>query len=287
MIPEPPSPALHLLVVGGLTIDRFADGASVPGGSVTHVSRAVAARGRRVGVLTAAGPEPEANRGVAELRALCERLDVATYPATTTFRHRDDGAARRLWLERNGGHVALPTDAGDRIPVSAVLYAPIAGEVDADALDVWDRSLPRAGILQGWLRTTLEGTAVTPLSLASLDATLVAALSGLDLLVASREDLVADASTPDDQLTALRETCGPAPALIVTDATDGLWLDVAGTRQHAPVPRVVQGAPTVGAGDILAAFVVMPDADPSASWRTRAIKAMDVVAEELDARKDR
>jgi len=284
MTGKSPPPALDLLIVGGMTIDRFADGSAASGGSVIHASRAAAARGSRVGVVTAAGPEPMADRGLATLRARCALVDVARHAATTTFMHREGATGRRLWLDRIGGSIALVEHDRARIAARAVLYAPIASEVDSAALNVWDRSMPRAGILQGWLRTTAEGAEVTPLPLSDLDPAVVTALAGFELLVASREDLVAEAETPEAQLTALRRVFGRQPALIVTNATDGLWLDVDGSREYLPVPSVVDDAPTVGAGDILAAFLVVPHVDPAATWSERATTAMRAVAEDLAAR---
>ena len=284
MTPASPRPQLDLLIVGGVTIDRFADGSSAPGGTAVHVARSAAPRGVRLGVLTSAGPEPEAERGLAELEERVAFVESRQHPASPTFRHHESPSGRRLWLERMGGPVALAGTDAERIATRAVLYAPIANEIELPALDVWDGSMPRAGILQGWLRTTQEGSDVAPLPLGSMAPAVVDALSAFDLLVASREDLVADAATPEEQLTALRRTFGTHPALIVTNATDGLWIDLAGSREHVPAPWVVHDAPTVGAGDILAAFLIVPDADPS-SWTTRAMRAMRVVAEDLEGRK--
>ena len=50
----------------------------------------------------------------------------------------------------------------------------------------------RAAILQGWLRSLEEGTEVQPLPLRALPLPLVDGIAGFDLLVASREDLVAE-----------------------------------------------------------------------------------------------
>ncbi|HEX6655447.1 MAG TPA: hypothetical protein VF153_04465 [Candidatus Limnocylindria bacterium] len=282
-----PSTALDLLVVGGVTIDRFADGSSAPGGTAVHVARSAAPRGMRLGVLTSAGPETEAKHGLAELRDRAAFVESASHAASPTFRHHETAEGRTLWLERMGGPVTLRADDAGRLAARAVLFAPIASEVPVGGLDVWGDGMPRAGILQGWLRTTGEGVAVSPLPLSTLGDDVVAALAGFDLLVASREDLVADAVAPEDQLDALRATFGTRPALVVTNATNGLWIDVDGSRQHVPAPWIVRDAPTVGAGDILAAFLIVPHKDPSASWRTRAEDAMRVVAEDLEARKRR
>jgi sugar/nucleoside kinase (ribokinase family) len=128
--------------------------------------------------------------------------------------------------------------------------------------------------------------------LASLDPAVVSALANFGILIASREDLVADAATPFDQLRVLREAFGRGPVLVVTDGPAGLWIDVSGVgqsndyREHMPAPWVVDGADVTGAGDVLAAFLVTPTG-PLVTWRTRANEAMRMVAEELEARKNR
>jgi hypothetical protein len=285
MTSRSPLPEVDLLVVGGITIDRFADGSSAAGGTAVHVARSALPRGMRLGVLTSAGPEPEAARGLQQLSDQAAFVKSTPHRASPTFRHHETVDGRVLWLERMGGPVALGAADAERIATRAVLYAPIAGEIETAALDVWDGEMPRAGILQGWLRTTREEAEVAPLPLGSLTSAAVTALSGFDLLVASREDLVADARSPEEQLTVLRAAFGSRPALIVTNATQGLWIDVDGRREHVPAPWIVRDAPTVGAGDILAAFLIVPPVDPSAGWRERAEDAMRVVAEDLDRRK--
>lgn len=217
MLTEPPSEALDLLVVGALTIDGFADGSTVPGGSVMHIARAAVPRGFRLGVVTIAGPEPEARAGLIELRRLAAHVEATLQPATTTFRHRDSSAGRRLWLERTGGRVAVGQADYDRIATRAILFAPVAGEITADALPAWDDRWTRGAILQGWLRGTTEGVAIEHLPLSSLAPPLLAALRPLDVLVASREDLIAEAEAPVEQLAALRDAIGAGPALFVTD----------------------------------------------------------------------
>jgi sugar/nucleoside kinase (ribokinase family) len=291
MLTDPPSDALDLLVIGGLTIDRLADGSSAPGGSVMHVARAAAPRGMRVGVITAAGHEPEANAGLDELLRVCQSVDATRDQRTTTFRHRELAEGRRLWLERRGGRVDVGEAERDRIRAHAILFAPVAGEVTTDALGVWDETLDRGAILQGWLRTTDEGAEVEPVRLSTLPGPLREALARLDLIVASREDLRAEAPTPLEQLTHLRMAFGRAPVLVVTDSADGLWLDHPGVRpylawrDHLAVPRRVDGAPTVGAGDVLAAYLMTHIRNPPQGWRAHAESAMRIVAEVLEERK--
>lgn len=291
MLTESPPGALDLLVVGGLTVDRFEDGLSAPGGSVMHIARAAAPRGVRLGIVTAGGPEIESAAGLAELERLSARLEAASHPATTTFRHQERPDGRRLWLERVGGMVHLGADAVDRFASHAVLLAPVAGEIGADGLRVVGDAASRGAILQGWLRATGDDGEVMQQELSALDRPLLEALGGLDLLVASREDLAAESDSPSEQLTALRAALGRRPVLVVTDGAEGLWLAVSGARpeldwrEHLPVPWRVEGVATVGAGDILAAFLTMGAKDPPGGWRGHAESAMGVVAEALEERR--
>jgi sugar/nucleoside kinase (ribokinase family) len=288
---NPEVPLLDLLVVGGMTIDHLSDGTSAVGGSAIHIARAAGPRGIRIGIVTACGAEVEARTGLDELRGLASLVESKTHEQTTSFRYREGPIGRRLWLEHLGGPVELDATAFTRIPTQAILYAPVADEIPLDALAVWPESAWEHGaILQGWLRSTDEGVEVRPLPLRALRPRLIESLSQFNLLVASREDLLAESEAPFDQLTALRRVFGPGPSLILTDGVDGIWLDVHSTyrhwglRRHLPVPWRVEVASAVGAGDILAAFLtVRPDETPTSNelW---AQSAMRVVAEVLEAR---
>lgn len=275
----PGSPPVDLLVVGGLTVDRFADGSSAPGGSVLHIARAAAPRGLRLGVITVAGPEPEAQAGLDELRSLAASLDWTDADATLTFIHREDAAGRRLTLERPGGPIRLD-DPDLTSRAWTVLVAPLAGELGADEISRLEGGRPRGAILQGFLRLAGDDGAVRPLPLSALDPALVDALGRFDLLVASREDLVADDAEPRDQLAALRGRFGATPDLVLTDGVHGIWTE----REHLPVPRTVLGVATVGAGDVLAAFMTAWSTDPKRKLADRARDAMRVVAEVLEER---
>jgi sugar/nucleoside kinase (ribokinase family) len=276
MIAAPPD----LLVIGGLTIDRFADGSSAPGGSVLHIARAAVPRGIRVSIVTAAGPEPEARAGIAELGQVAAW--VAWGDATATFVHADSPEGRLLRRERAGGPISLARVAA-RNP-RAILAAPIADEMTADDLQRLDAASTRGAILQGFLRSFAADGEVQPLPLSALPPELVAELRQFDLLVASGEDLRGEAAEPSDQLTALRRVFGPRPALVVTDGVAGAWME----REHLPVPRRVDGVPSVGAGDIFAAFMLAggwPVPTPVGFTRQRAEEAMRVVADALEERR--
>jgi sugar/nucleoside kinase (ribokinase family) len=283
----PGTPSLDLVVIGGLTVDHFADGSSSPGGTVMHAARATAARGNRIGVVTAAGAEPAAQAGLAELRRLGQVVDFRIRDHSATFRHEETVGGRRLWLERTGGPVELDPDLRQWMRTRAVLYGPVLGEVPATQLAPSGDGVVASAILQGWLRSAEEGEQVRPLPLAALGSAVVDALAGFDLLVASREDLVAEAEAPRDQLAALRGVFGPRPHLIVTDGADGLWHDApfaAPEGRHHAVPQVVETTATVGAGDILAAILATSlHRAPQARDEWIAV-AMRVVAEVLEAR---
>lgn len=269
-----------LLVIGGLTIDRFADGSSAPGGSVLHIARAAGPRGVRVSVVTAAGPEPEAQAGIDELAPVT--ASVTWGDATATFLHRESPAGRDLWREEAGGPISMA-----RVGVGnarAILAAPIADEVTAADLQRLGAASTRGAILQGFLRTFAADGEVQPRPLSTLAPELVAELSGFELLVASREDLRGEAAEPSAQLAALRRVFGPRPALVVTDGVAGVWME----GVHLPVPRRVDGVPSVGAGDVLTAFMLAggwPVPVPAGFARRRAEDAMRVVADVLEERR--
>ncbi len=273
-----------LLVIGALTVDRFADGSTVPGGSVLHIARAAAPRGIRVATITVAGPEPEAQAGLDELRQLAVAAEVAAAPATASFVHGEAVAGRRLRLEHRGGPLRI---AGLQLLGRAptVLLAPIAGEINVGELQAVTPAPMRAAILQGWLRSLDAGTEVRPLPLGSLGSLLVEALATFDLLIASREDLAAESDAPQAQLAALRQTFGGRPALVVTDGANGVWLDAppSGVR-HLALPRRVGTTSTVGAGDILAAFLTLA-VGRGDGLDHAAEAAMRTVAEVLEERR--
>lgn len=278
MIAAPPD----LLVIGGLTVDRFADGSSAPGGSVLHIARAAAQRGLRAGVITVAGPESEALAGIEKLRGLAASLDTTMASTTATFLHRESPSGRRLWLDQRGGRVQLPNPAWRKAP-RAILVAPIADEIATEDLARLDPTPTRGAVLQGFLRSFAADGEVRPLPLSALAPGLVVELSEFDLLVASREDLLGEAREPSDQIASMRRAVGSRPALVVTDGVDGVWTE----REHLPVPRVVDGVSSVGAGDIFAAFMLAepwPQPASAGFLRRRAKDAMRAVAEVLEER---
>lgn len=280
MTPESPSPPLDLLVVGGLTVDHFADGTTAPGGSVLHAALAAHDAGRRVGIVSVAGPEPEAAAAIDELARL-PWTSIARADRSIVFAHDETPARRNLFTISPG--VAIATVPA--VEARAVLYAPVAGEVGARLLEQRPPEAVAAAILQGWLRMLTPGAPVAPIPIAAVATQLLVALRGFDLVVASREDLTATGPDPAAQLDALRNALDDRPALVLTDGSAGAWLDLGG-RWHEPVPRVVDGG-TVGAGDMLAAYMTAdwPPNGDAASLRRRMVDAMRAVANRLAARR--
>jgi len=276
-----------LLIVGGLTVDVFADGSRAPGGSVLHAGLAAAAEGARITMLTAAGDEPEARAGLAQLAALGE---VLCQPAstTTTYRHRESDGVRVLSLEAAGEPID-PAAIAARGPFDVAVLAPIADELSAGtvaATRAAARPQRTVFLIQGWLRHLALGMPVRALGLHEVPAALWETFGSADAVVVSTEDLSADPADPFAQAAAVRERLGPAPVLVLTLGTEGYLLDdPAADRVVASVPHhVVEGVPAVGAGDTFGAALAVHLArgdDPAAA----AAAATDRVISVLESRR--
>jgi sugar/nucleoside kinase (ribokinase family) len=248
----------ELLIVGGLTIDRFADGSSAAGGSVIHAGRAAVADGVRPAFLTVAGEEPEALGGLEQLAAMGDLLRLPS-TWTTTFAHAERDGRRLLALERRSAPIDLP-----RAPAAAaaLLAAPIADELPASVLgSLIDATGPSLVVclIQGWLRHLEPGTPVRPLALSEVADATWAVLGSADVVVVSTEDLAEAPGDPFTQAATLRASLGDRPVLVLTLGTQGHLLDEpSANRVVASMPRrVVTGVPTVGAGDTFGAALAI------------------------------
>ncbi len=245
--------AVDLLVIGGLSIDRFPDGSESPGGSVLHAARALAMAGIRGATITVAGPEDVAAAGVKKLRS-CGPLLVRQAPWSIRFAI-DERPLRRVVTYEAGASLPVSPAEVATFPTAAVLVAPIAGELDVDALSATSAVLVRVAALQGWLRVLVAGEPVTARSLTGLGDKLANALGDMSALVASEEDLEAVAPNVGQAIGALRDWVGPGPVLVVTVGQAGALLDLpGGGRAEVPAPVHVSGVTTVGAGDAFAAL---------------------------------
>jgi hypothetical protein len=276
----------ELLIVGGLTIDRFPDGASAPGGSVIHSGAAANAEGVRPSILTVAGPEPEAADGLGRLRAIGP-VTAQSSAATTTYRHTEADGRRVLVLDALSASIAVPRTTAE--PVDVALLGPIASELDGVAITDVARVLrPRLTVmlLQGWLRRLVVGEAVHPLALSEVDARLWAAFGTAHAVVVSTEDLAEAPGDPFAQAAELRALLGSRPVLVLTLGAEGYLLDdPAADRLVASVPRrVVEGVPMVGAGDTFGAAIAIHLARTGDPFRAAAA-ATDAVIRMLEARR--
>lgn len=275
----------ELVIVGGLTIDRFADGSTAPGGTVIHAGRAAAAEGVRPAFLTIAGDEPEAEAGLNQLAGIGD-LSRRSSPATTTFGHADDGDVRILTLLRRSGPIAppFPPSAAD-----CALLAPIADELPASVIEpLADALRPRLTVLliQGWLRRLAVGEVVKPLPLDEVDRASWATFGRADAVVVSTEDLAESHGSPFAQAALLRQRIGNGPLLVLTLGAQGHLLDdPAADRVVASVPRrVVSGVPMVGAGDTFGATLAI-HLSRGAGPATAVAAATDRVIATLESRR--
>jgi sugar/nucleoside kinase (ribokinase family) len=250
----------ELLIVGGLTVDRFADGRSAPGGSVLHAGLAAVQEGARVTFLTVAGDEPEALEGLERLTGLGTLIHQPA-ATTTTYRH-DEKHGRRVLVYDAATTLIDPTLAGEIEPPRVALLAPIADELSAASVDTLRAVLRPACtvlLIQGWLRRLELGSPVHPLPLGGVSRELWATFAKADAIVVSTEDLAEAPEDPFAQAAALRARLGPGPVLVLTLGTAGYLLDdPAADRLVATMPRVVvEGVPSVGAGDTFGAALAV------------------------------
>ena len=275
----------ELLIVGGLTIDRFPDGSSAPGGSVIHAGRAAVAEGASLAILTVAGDEPEAATGLQQLAEMGDLVHQRA-PSTVTYRHDEADGRRVLTYLTSAGPIAR---TGFVDPPDVALLAPIADELPAPAIEEIRAALrPRLSVLliQGWLRRLEIGRPVRPLSLDEVPQTTWETFGAADAIVVSTEDLAESPEDPFTEAAALRERLGPRPLLVLTLGEQGYVLDdPAADRLTASVPRrIVRGVPMVGAGDTFGAALAI-HLGRGASPELAAVAATDAVIRMLEGRR--
>ena len=272
----------EVLIVGGLTVDRFVDGSVAPGGSVLHSGLTAASDGATLTLLTVAGAEPAARDGLDRLASIGV---LVHQPAgfTTVYRHEDRDGVRVLVLEARTDPISPEGLRGIERPHVA-LVAPIADEVPALLVErlVQDVAPPQVVLLiQGWLRRLVIGDEVHPLPLDALSADQLEVAARVDAIVVSTEDLTEAPHDPFSQAAEVRRHVGPGPIVVVTLGPEGYLLDdPAADRVIASMPRrVVTGVNAVGAGDVFGAALALnlargADAHAAANVATDRVIAM-------------
>ena len=277
----------ELVIVGGLTIDRFADGTVAPGGSVLHSGLAAASDRISLTLLTVAGDEPAARDGLAQLASIGELIHQPAH-MTTAYRHEERAGARVLVLEARTDPISGEGLERLRRP-DVALIAPIADEVPAALVQrlMGNVSARRTVMLiQGWLRRLVVGEEVHPLSLDALSREQQLVIGRADAVVVSTEDMTEAPGDPFRQAAKLRQHVGPRPIVVLTLGPEGYLLDdPVADRVIASVPRrVVTAVSANGAGDTFGAALALSLAG-GADSRAAADVATDQVIAMLEARR--
>lgn len=221
------------LVIGHLTKDLREKGYSL-GGTALYSALTARNLGRKVAVITSAGPDIELD--------VLEGVEIHCLPSptTTTFRniYRREGRSQYLY------HRASPLGV-DAVPLEwralpIVHLGPVAQEVEEEMVGLFPHSL-LCLTPQGWLRRWDEEGRVHPQRWERAERV----LPSLGLLIVSEEDMRGEAAS-------LRQHLHLPHISVVTQGAQGATLYHKGKRYHFPTPQARCVDPT-GAGDIFAA----------------------------------
>ena len=206
-----------------------------PGGTVVYSALTARKLGRKVGVITSAGPDLHLGEVLEDIEVVC-----LASPVTTTFRNVYEEGGRRQYVhavaERIGAGEVPP--AWREAPI--VLLGPIAGEIEEDMIDLFAPSLLGLAA-QGWLRRWDKQGRVSPCEWVAAGNL----LGSVDVLVVSEEDLGGEAQT-------LRRRLGDPRVAVVTEGVRGAKVFYQGARSDLPARKTTVLDPT-GAGDVFAA----------------------------------
>lgn len=228
------------LLIGHLSRDVTPDGYLL-GGTAAYAGLTARACGRRVGVVTAAGPD----LGLEPVERL--RLHVIESPESTSFVNEYVEGTREQRLLGRATDLDLESVPKSWRKASLVHLAPIADEIDPELA----RAFPKAKLLltpQGWLR---RWNAEGKISRKAEEDVFQTLPSG-DIVVLSEEDIDQD----EGWIERLAERY---PLFLLTAAERGVRVFQQGRPTHVPAPAADPVDP-VGAGDIFAsAFAIRYD----------------------------
>ena len=246
-----------VLIVGPVTLDRFADGSTAPGGAVSYAARVAAALGIRAHILTVGA------RG-ADLDAL-DGHEVVRIGAseTLTFAFSQAGDARRLRLEATPNRTLTARDLPRDWPSPrTIILAPLLPD-DVDIESFLDLQPDACGLLAQGLQRLLAPNGTVIHRDAPSEALRAAAQDRVTIFLSEEE--VAHWSEDDRDEIAAR-----AHALVITRGPEGAEVR---TRDHTDRIKALPAEviDTTGAGDVFAAALIL------------AMRAGDDVAERLAA----
>jgi len=221
------------LVIGHLTKDLGEEGYTL-GGTAIYAALAARNLGRKVAVVTSAGPD-------IELDAL-DGVDLLCLPAptTTTFRNIYRGESRSQFLYRRASPMGVDAVPLEWRGLPIVHLGPVAQELEEEMVWLFPHSL-LCLTPQGWLRRWDEEGWVHPRRWEGAERV----LPSLDLLIVSEEDMRGEAAS-------LKRHLDLPHMSVVTQGAQGATLYHKGRRYRFPAPQARSVDPT-GAGDIFAA----------------------------------
>ena len=221
------------LVVGHLTKDLEEEGYTL-GGTALYSALTARNLGRKVAVVTSAGPDIELE--------LLEGVDLLCLPSptTTTFRniYRREGRSQFLYHRASLIGVDAVPPQWRALPI--VHLGPVAQELGEEMVWLFPHSL-LCLTPQGWLRRWDEEGRVHPRRWQGAEKV----LPSVDLLIVSEEDMRGEA-------TSLRQHLDLPHISVVTQGAQEATLYHRGKRYPSPSPQARSVDPT-GAGDIFAA----------------------------------
>jgi sugar/nucleoside kinase (ribokinase family) len=231
LVTRPP----RFLAIGHVTWDRV-QGRDVLGGSVAYAAAAAAKLGWQPAILTAAGPDFDAERDLAGVTCF-------SHPTVATTRfanvYAEDGE-REQWLLARADDILLDPLAEEWRDPDALLICPVAGEVRGALAMAFDAATVGA-TAQGWLRTFDRDGRVSPRT----DADIGPQLAGVHVLFVSENDL-------PDAASCARNWLRYVPVVALTRGWRGLTLMTREAEHDVPSLPVEEVDPT-GAGDVFAA----------------------------------
>jgi len=226
---------IDYLTVGHITHDVLPNGGQAIGGTASYAAFTASALGRRVGVLTSAGPDLEiaAFDGIASL--FCHPA-----PVTTTFENIYVNGHREQFVYSIAHPLTFAQVPNPWLRVPLIHIGPIMGECDLTLAAHFTGKAFVGMTPQGWMRTIDAQGRVFPQAWREAEQFLPLASA----LVFSIDDIGGD-------WALARHYAQQTHILVVTCGWDGGALFIDGVATLFPAVPVVEIDPT-GAGDIFA-----------------------------------